>query len=52
MENTLIILVLVLIIGVALAYVYREKKKGAKCVGCPYSKECSKKNCSDLADNR
>lgn len=48
MENAVIIFVLVLIIGVALAYVLREKKKGTKCIGCPYAKECGKKNCSEF----
>ena len=38
--------VLVAIIGGAVAYIIREKKRGAKCIGCPHSKTCgAKKDC-------
>ena len=33
--------VLAVAIGTALLYLYRAKKSGAKCIGCPYAKECS-----------
>ncbi len=36
----LIILVLVL---AAVLYIYKEKKKGVKCVGCPHAGSCSSK---------
>lgn len=45
MENLIIILVLLLIVGGAAAYIYKAKKSGQKCVGCPYSKECGKIGC-------
>lgn len=38
--------ILLLIIGGALAYIIKAKKRGEKCIGCPYSKECSKKSCN------
>lgn len=41
MENYIVIAVLALIIGAAVFYVYRAKKSGQKCIGCPYSKQCS-----------
>ncbi len=44
MENFIIIAVLVVIIGLAAFYVIREKKKGKKCIGCPYSCCCDSKN--------
>ena len=31
---------LVVIIGAAIAYIIRAKKRGVKCVGCPYAKQC------------
>ena len=34
----------VIIVGVSV-YMIKQKKKGKKCIGCPYSCECSKKNC-------
>jgi len=36
----LAIIAIVLIVGLALFYVIRAKKKGQKCIGCPYSKTC------------
>jgi len=44
-ENAILIAVIVIVIGAASFYIYKEKKKGVKCVGCPYAKECAKKNC-------
>ncbi len=43
MVNFLIILVLVLIVGAAGLYLYRAKKRGEHCVGCPYAKQCGGK---------
>ena len=37
MENAMIIAVLVIILGAAGGYLYRAKKKGKTCIGCPYS---------------
>lgn len=40
MVNILIAALLVLILGGAALYLYREKKKGRRCVGCPDSAAC------------
>ncbi|MBE7022380.1 MAG: FeoB-associated Cys-rich membrane protein [Ruminococcaceae bacterium] len=45
MKNALIIAILALIIGLSAYYVYRAKKRGRKCIGCPDSCSCSKKCC-------
>ena len=37
MENVIVIIVLVVIIGLAAGYVYKAKKSGKKCIGCPDS---------------
>jgi hypothetical protein len=37
------IAVIVLVIGLAVLYIYRGKKRGQKCIGCPYAKQCSGK---------
>lgn len=37
MGNLIVILVIALIVGLAIRKIVIEKKKGAKCVGCPYS---------------
>lgn len=36
------ILVLVLIVSLSAAYTIREKKKGVKCIGCPFADQCTK----------
>ncbi|MBO4954413.1 MAG: FeoB-associated Cys-rich membrane protein [Clostridia bacterium] len=41
MENAIIILILAVIIGGIVWYLYRQKKQGAKCIGCPYCKQCN-----------
>lgn len=41
MENIIIIAILVLIVGFAGYYVYRAKRSGKKCIGCPESSSCS-----------
>ena len=34
------IAVIVLTLSAALFYIVRAKKRGEKCVGCPYAREC------------
>ena len=42
MENYIIIAVVAIIIGLAGFYVYRAKKSGKKCIGCPDGCSCCK----------
>lgn len=45
MENYIVLAVLAVIVGLAVFYIYRSKKKGKKCIGCPYADSCgSRKN--------
>lgn len=44
--DVIIILILLAVVGLATAYIIKEKKRGAKCIGCPYSKTCSH-HCSE-----
>ena len=41
--NSIIIAVVLAIVAAVGVYLYRVKKRGQACVGCPYSKECSKR---------
>lgn len=41
MVNVIAVLVLLVIVAAAGGYVYKVKKSGQKCVGCPYAKECA-----------
>lgn len=45
-KDVIIVIVLVSIALGILIYVGNQKKKGSKCIGCPYSEGCSK-NCSE-----
>lgn len=42
MEDFIIIAVLAIIIGLAVFYVYKAKKNGKKCIGCPSECSCNK----------
>jgi hypothetical protein len=44
MTNIIVTLIILAIVGAAVAKIIIEKKKGAKCVGCP-SSGTSKNNC-------
>lgn len=41
--------VIALILGGAIAYIIWQKKKGKKCIGCPYADNCS--SCKDSCQN-
>ncbi|MBO5339401.1 MAG: FeoB-associated Cys-rich membrane protein [Oscillospiraceae bacterium] len=43
MTDLIVIAVLAVIVGLAARYVYRAKKSGAKCIGCPVEGGCSGK---------
>ncbi len=43
MENFIVAGILIVLIGTIVFYLVREKKKGKKCIGCPYAKQCG--NC-------
>ncbi|MBR2324288.1 MAG: FeoB-associated Cys-rich membrane protein [Clostridia bacterium] len=51
MENYIIIGVILVIVALAFLYLYKAKKKGKKCIGCPYCDQCSKKQC-DSNENK
>lgn len=40
LESILAIVFIGLIVGGALTYVVLAKKRGQKCIGCPYTKSC------------
>jgi hypothetical protein len=39
--DIILILVIGLIVGSAVGYIFKAKKSGQKCIGCPHSKTCS-----------
>ncbi|MBQ8293373.1 MAG: FeoB-associated Cys-rich membrane protein [Bacilli bacterium] len=44
MDDLIPIIIIVLIIGAASFYLIKAKRRGQKCIGCPYAKTCSSKN--------
>lgn len=43
MENVIIIAIVAAIVVSICIYLYRQKKKGVACIGCPYAKKCGGK---------
>ena len=41
MANIIVILIVGMIVGGAAGYIYKSKKRGVKCIGCPDSATCS-----------
>ena len=50
MANWIIGGVLLLIVGGAAYYIYKAKKSGKKCVGCPDAANCSRCGCCANAE--
>ena len=46
MENAVIIAILVIIVGAACWYIYKAKKSGKKCIGCPDAPSCPSGGCA------
>ncbi len=44
MTDFIIAAVLVLIVGAAVLYIWKAKKSGKKCIGCPDGCSCNNKN--------
>lgn len=42
--------ILALIIFFAVRHIYREKKKGRACIGCPYADSCQKRMTDERCD--
>ena len=39
--DIIVLVIVALIIGGASLYIIRAKKRGQKCIGCPYAKSCA-----------
>ena len=46
MTDILILAIVLAILGGVLVYLYRAKKRGETCIGCPYAKQCGSGGCS------
>ena len=50
--DVVVIIVVAVIVLLAGGYVYKEKKRGNACIGCPYGKTCGKKKSGNCACNK
>lgn len=48
MADFVVVVVVVCVIGAAIVYIVKEKKRGAKCIGCPSGGQCG--GCSNAED--
>ncbi|MBM6829759.1 FeoB-associated Cys-rich membrane protein [Anaerotignum lactatifermentans] len=48
MESIIVAMIVLAILGAACIYIYKAKKNGAKCIGCPAGGSCAsqKGSCS------
>lgn len=44
MENLIVAGIVLIILGAAIIYIYKEKKRGVKCIGCPAAEACASRN--------
>lgn len=51
MENLIVIGILIILVGVAALYIWKEKKKGRRCIGCPSAGCCSGKECNNRKES-
>lgn len=51
LADIIIIAILLVILGASVFYIWKSKKKGIKCIGCPYSGSCSGGCHSNSADS-
>ena len=51
MRDIIAIVIILTIVILASLYVYKSKKKGEKCIGCPHSCSCVKINKSKCDEN-
>lgn len=44
MTNFVVAGIILMIFGLASMYIYKEKKRGVKCIGCPSAGTCASRN--------
>ena len=49
MENVIVVVILAVIVFAIFGYLWRAKRRGEKCIGCPYAKQCGGKCSGDNA---
>ncbi len=52
MENLIILAIIAVIVGFAARHIYKAKKKGVKCIGCPDGCSCSCGKCGGCSQKQ
>ena len=47
MVNLIVVGILLVLVGAAVFHIWKEKKKGTRCIGCPSAGCCAGKKCRD-----
>lgn len=47
--NIIALLVILCLVGAASYYIYKEKKKGTRCIGCPMAGNCAKAKAAKMS---
>ena len=51
MDNLIVIGILLVILGAAVLYIWKEKKKGRGCIGCPDAGHCLANGCKKAKED-
>ncbi len=45
MDNFIVLMIIASIVALAIFFIFREKKRGNRCIGCPDAKTCRAGGC-------
>ena len=45
LSNIILAAIILAIVAAVAVYLYRAKKRGETCIGCPYAKQCGSGSC-------
>lgn len=51
MESLIVAGILAVLVGAAVLFIWKEKKKGRRCIGCPSAGCCSQSGCGNMKEN-
>ncbi|MGN0402093.1 MAG: FeoB-associated Cys-rich membrane protein [Acetatifactor sp.] len=51
MENLIVVGILLVLVGAATLYIWKERKKGTRCIGCPAAGRCSGRGCGNAKES-
>ena len=44
-QDIIVLGIIVMLVALAIGYIIKEKRRGAKCIGCSHASNCSKRIC-------